>query len=228
MIRNCSVLLKILIAAWVLLPVLVFADQRFVTDQFEITMRSGPTNSHTIVRMLKSGTALTVLEQDKENGYSRVQTAAGTEGCVLSRYLIREPVARVQIENLVKQVTNTEPKDTSIRGQLNFVKAEFANANNRIDNLEHEKKELEKRLNAIKKTAADVLAIDAENEQLHQQYNEIKAQFMALQEQYSEVSNDNEREWFITGAMVLFGGLLLGLIIPKISWRKKRSPYGDF
>lgn len=62
MIRNCSVLLKILIAAWVLLPVLVFADQRFVTDQFEITMRSGPTNSHTIVRMLKSGTALTVLE----------------------------------------------------------------------------------------------------------------------------------------------------------------------
>lgn len=228
MIRNCSVLLKILIAAWVLLPVLVFADQRFVTDQFEITMRSGPTNSHTIVRMLKSGTALTVLEQDKENGYSRVQTAAGTEGWVLSRYLIREPVARVQIENLVKQVTNTEPKDTSIRGQLNFVKAEFANANNRIDNLEHEKKELEKRLNAIKKTAADVLAIDAENEQLHQQYNEIKAQFMALQEQYSEVSNDNEREWFITGAMVLFGGLLLGLIIPKISWRKKRSPYGDF
>ncbi|MCB1935062.1 MAG: TIGR04211 family SH3 domain-containing protein [Nitrosomonas sp.] len=191
-------------------------------------MRSGPTNSHTIVRMLKSGTALTVLEQDKENGYSRVQTAAGTEGWVLSRYLIREPVARVQIENLVKQVTNTEPKDTSIRGQLNFVKAEFANANNRIDNLEHEKKELEKRLNAIKKTAADVLAIDAENEQLHQQYNEIKAQFMALQEQYSEVSNDNEREWFITGAMVLFGGLLLGLIIPKISWRKKRSPYGDF
>ena len=228
MIRNCSVLLKILIAAWVLLPVLVFADQRFVTDQFEITMRSGPTNSHTIVRMLKSGTALTVLEQEKENGYSRVQTAAGTEGWVLSRYLIREPVARVQIENLVKQVTNTEPKDTSIRGQLNFVKAEFANANNRIDNLEHEKKELEKRLNAIKKTAADVLAIDAENEQLHQQYNEIKAQFMALQEQYSEVSNDNEREWFITGAMVLFGGLLLGLIIPKISWRKKRSPYGDF
>lgn len=228
MIRNCSVLLKILIAAWVLLPVLVFADQRFVTDQFEITMRSGPTNSHTIVRMLKSGTALTVLEQDKENGYSRVQTAAGTEGWVLSRYLIREPVARVQIENLVKQVTNTEPKDTSIRGQLNFVKAEFANANNRIDNLEHEKKELKKRLNAIKKTAADVLAIDAENEQLHQQYNEIKAQFMALQEQYSEVSNDNEREWFITGAMVLFGGLLLGLIIPKISWRKKRSPYGDF
>lgn len=147
---------------------------------------------------------------------------------MLSRYLIREPVARVQIENLVKQVTNTEPKDTSIRGQLNFVKAEFANANNRIDNLEHEKKELKKRLNAIKKTAADVLAIDAENEQLHQQYNEIKAQFMALQEQYSEVSNDNEREWFITGAMVLFGGLLLGLIIPKISWRKKRSPYGDF
>jgi len=228
MIRNSLSILKMFIAGWFLLPVLVLADQRFVSDQFEVLLRTGPSGSHAIVRVLKSGTELKELERDTENGYSRVQTTAGTEGWVLSRYLISEPVARVQIENLAKQVTNTEPKDKTTQGQLNFVKNEFENAHKRISELEREKQELEKRLNDIQNKAANVLTIDAENKQLHQQYNEAKAQLKTLQEQYSEVSNDNEREWFITGAMVLFGGLLLGLVIPKISWRKKRSPYGDF
>jgi len=225
---KISALSKIFIASCLLLPTLVFAKQLFVSDQFEVLLRTGPSGSHAIVRVLKSGVELKELERDAENGYSRVQTTAGTEGWVLSRYLISEPVARMQIENLVKQVTNTEPKDKTIQGQLNFVKTEFENAHKRIADLEREKQELEQRLNDIQNKAASVLTIDAENRQLHQQYTEARSQLKTLQEQFSEVSNQNDREWFITGAMVLCGGLLLGLIIPKINWRKQRSSYGGF
>lgn len=227
MIRNSFAILKFLLAGCLLLPMLAHADQRFVTDQFEVMLRTGPSGNHSIVRMLKSGVALEVMDQEVDNGYLRVQTNAGTEGWVLARYLIREPVARVQLEDLVKRVTQTEPKEKSINGQLNFIKTEFENAHGRIEMLEQEKKELEKQLSDIKNTAANVLTIDAENKRLQQDYHDVRTQLMALQENYSELSSDKEREWFVTGALVLFGGLLLGLIIPKISWRK-RSPYGDF
>jgi len=225
--RKLLPMLQSFIAICVLLPLLVHADQRYVTDQFEVMLRTGPSGNHAIIRMLKSGAALTVLDPEADNGYVRVQTNAGTEGWVLIRYLIREPVARVQLENLVRQITQTEPKDASIRSQLNTVKAEYDNANKRITQLEAEKKELENQLDAIKHRAANVLAIDDENKQLQQQLAEARAQLKTLQEQYSELSNDNEKDWFITGALVLGGGLLLGLIIPKISWRRQRSPYGS-
>ncbi len=211
----------------VMLSMPVAAEQRYVTDHFEITLRSGPSGKHTIQRMVKSGTMLELLEQDAETGYSRVRTGGGTEGWVLSRYLMREPAARVQLENLVKEVTDTEPKSKNIQSQTDMVKAAYGEINNRLVDLEQDKKLLEQQLQEIKSTAANVLAIDAENKQLHQKFIATQSQLEALQERYNALSKNDEKDWFITGALVLLGGLLLGLIIPKISWGR-RSRYGGF
>ncbi|MCB1948581.1 MAG: TIGR04211 family SH3 domain-containing protein [Burkholderiales bacterium] len=206
----------------------IAAEQRYVTDRFEIMLRSGPSGKHAIQRMLKSGTSLELLEQDVENGYSLVRTHGGTEGWVLSRYLMREPAARVQLEQLVKHVTSTEPQqNSSIHSQTNMIKAEYKNINKRVADLEQEKKQLEQQLDDIKSTAANVLAIDAENKQLHQKFVETKSQLETLQAEYSALSSSNEKDWFVTGALVLLGGLLLGMIIPKINWGR-RSRYGGF
>ena len=39
-------------------------DTGYITDEFEVTMRSGTSTSNSIVRMLRSGEAVTVLEED--------------------------------------------------------------------------------------------------------------------------------------------------------------------
>ena len=51
----------------------------WVSDQFEVMLRTGPSTSNAIERMLPSGTALEVLERDDDAGYARVRTAAGTD-----------------------------------------------------------------------------------------------------------------------------------------------------
>lgn len=225
--KKLFAILVILFVSYSIIPVLATAEQRYVTDQFEITLRTGPSGSHVIERMIKSGVMLAVIEQDEESGYTKVRTRGGTEGWVLSRYLMREPAARVQLKSLVRQLTDTEPQNDSVRHQLNLIKTEFDNISNRVALLKSDKEQLEKQLNEIKHTAANVLAIDAENKQLHQKFAETKSQLKKLQEQYSALSNRNEKDWFITGALVLLGGLVLGLIIPKISWQR-RSRYGGF
>lgn len=225
--KHSLAIFLIYFSGCLLIPALAMAKQRYVTDQFEITLRTGPSSSHTIQRMVKSGTALEVLEQDEDNGYTKVRTAGGTEGWVLSRYLMREPAARMQLENLARQVADTDPQSNSVRHQLNLIKTEYDNLNQRVELIESEKKELEGQLGEIKRTAANVLAIDAENKQLHQKFAETKSQLKSLQGQYNALSNNNDKDWFITGALVMLGGLLLGLIIPKISWRR-RSRYGVF
>ena len=76
------------------LPLTSWGQSAWVSDQFEITLRTGPSTTNAIERMLSSGTELVVLEQDDESGYSHVRTTGGTEGWVLTRYLMDEPSAR--------------------------------------------------------------------------------------------------------------------------------------
>ncbi len=225
--KFCLIALHVGFACCLFLTSFVYAETRYVTDQFEITLRTGPSSSHAISRMVKSGAALQVLETDDENGYSRVQTTGDVEGWVLSRYLMREPAARTQLEKLTKQLTNTNAQGSSLRSQFNTIKTEYDNANKRITTLEREKKQLQDQLAEIKRTAADVLTIDMQNKELHQQLSVTQKKFNELQQENSELGSSKDREWFMTGALVLFGGLLLGLIIPKISFQK-RSRYGSF
>ena len=104
--------MKILAALTLLLSVTVAMadDTRYVTDQLEITLRSGQSTKHQIIRMLPSGTPVELLETDEETKYSRIRTSDdGTEGWVLSRYLDEQPSARerlIKTNQQVKQLTD--------------------------------------------------------------------------------------------------------------------------
>lgn len=201
------------------------AETRYVTDEFEITLRSGPSSTHTIQRMLKSGASLTVLESDEEAGYSRVQTSGGTDGWVLNRYLMREPAARVQLERLSGQLAKVT--EGSLRVRANAIKKTHDDATKRITTLERENKNLQDELTNIKSIAANVLAIDQQNDELSQDLSDKDAQINSLLKENQILDSDTQRDWFIAGALVLFVGLFLGLVIPKIQWRK-RSRYDSF
>jgi SH3 domain protein len=94
------------------------AETAWVTDQFEITLRSGPSTSNAIQLMVGSGTALEVLERDADTGYTHVRTQGGTEGWVLTRYLMNEASAREQLQRLTGQLTNATSRGSSLNSQL--------------------------------------------------------------------------------------------------------------
>ena len=97
------------------------AQSAWVSDQFEVMLRTGPSTSNAIERMLPSGTALEIVENDAESGYSRVRTVAGTEGWVLTRYLMNEPSAREQLAALTSRLTNARDQGSSLSSQLGAV-----------------------------------------------------------------------------------------------------------
>jgi len=91
------------------------AQTIYITDSATYTLRSIESNKGRILRMLPSGTALTVISVNKENGYSKVQTSDGTEGYVLSRFTLNQPInrwflnkANKKIEILQQVVDQTE------------------------------------------------------------------------------------------------------------------------
>jgi SH3 domain protein len=203
------------------------AQQAWVSDQFEIMLRTGPSTNNAIERVLTSGTVLDVLERDSETGYSRVRTSGGTEGWVLTRYLMDEPSAREQLASLTNRLTNAAAEGSSLSSQLAAVNSEYDAATRQIAALEREKQALEEELSEIKSTAANVLAINDQNKQLRDQLANAEIQVATLEQRNRELSSQTTRYWFLTGALVLFIGMILGIWLPRIRWQR-RSRYDRF
>jgi len=203
------------------------ADSAWVSDEFEITLRSGPSTSNAIELMLSSGTELEVLERDTESGYSRVRTGGGTEGWVLTRYLMNEPAAREQLATLTSQLSSEASRGSSLNAQLGTIRTEYDNATRRIETLEREKSELEEELAEIKRTSANVLSINNQNKQLREQLAAEEIRVATLEQENRELSSQTTRYWFMSGALVLVVGMVLGLWLPRIRWQR-RSRYDRF
>jgi SH3 domain protein len=203
------------------------AESAWVSDEFEITLRSGPSTSNAIELMLTSGTELEVLERDADAGYSRVRTGGGTEGWVLTRYLMNEPAARQQLARLTSQLTNEASRGTSLNAQLGAIRSEYDTAAQRIETLEREKSDLEEELAEIKRTAANVLTINNQNKQLREQLAAEEIRVATLEQENRELTSQTTRYWFMSGALVLVVGMVLGLWLPRIRWQR-RSRYDRF
>lgn len=203
------------------------AQQAWVTDQFEIMLRTGPSTNNAIERVLTSGTVLDVMERDTETGYTLVRTSGGTEGWVLTRYLMDEPSAREQLASLTNRLTNAAEEGSSLSSQLAAVNSEYDAATRRIAALEREKQALEEELSEIKRTAANVLAINDQNKQLRDQLANAEIQAATIEQQNRELSSQTTRYWFLAGALVLFIGMILGIWLPRIRWQR-RSRYDRF
>ena len=75
----------------------------------------------------------------------------------------------------------------------------------------------------IKRTASSALAIDSENKDLKSRLVALERNLQTLQQENESLKDRTARDWFMLGAGVLLIGILVGLIIPRIRWRKKSS-----
>jgi SH3 domain protein len=195
----------------------------WVTDEFEITMRNGKGSRQTIVRMLPSGTKLEVVEVDKEEGYSRVRTRSGAEGWVLNRYLLRQPPARVTMPDVQAQLARSEAQRKQLSQELRGLKKENTTVKGRLGQSESSSDDLQKELARISALSSNTVQIDAENRQLKQSLAQTQQALEDAEEESRRLASRSNREWFVIGALVVMFGILVGLILPRIRWRKKSS-----
>ena len=203
------------------------AETSWVSDQFEITMRSGPSTENAIILMLPSGTALEVLERDEESGYARVQTSSGRDGWVLIRYLMRQPPARQQVADLSEQLSRARSRGDSLSGQFEAVKQQQEDTAAQLRSLQEKNDALTSELQDVRRISADVLAINEDNQALRQRLSDSEIKLNMLEEENHALRSRQNRDWFVAGAAVLFVGMLMGLVIPRIRLRR-RSRYDRF
>ncbi|MEA2080661.1 MAG: TIGR04211 family SH3 domain-containing protein [Pseudomonadota bacterium] len=199
------------------------AETRYVSDRLEIQMRTGKGTQFRILRMLPSGTAVELLKTDKESGYTRVRAPGGVEGWVLSRRLMKGQAARDKLADAEKKLARLELENRKLTAAFGELQKEKGSTDQEHDRLNKDNRKLSQELEEIRRTASSALAIDAENNELKSRIVAYERQAQTLQQENEGLKDRTARDWFMVGAGVVILGMVIGLIIPRIRWRKKSS-----
>ncbi|MCX4186361.1 TIGR04211 family SH3 domain-containing protein [Methylophaga sp. OBS4] len=212
-----------LITVVLLVPVFASAQTtRYVSDELEITMRNGQGVKFGIRKMLTSGTRLDVLETDPA-GYSKVRTAEGIEGWVLTRYLSNTPSARDRLTASEQKIANLELEISRYKEEISALSSQNTDVDSQNMTLKEKSQRLSKELDDLRRTASNAVALDNENRQLKEKLQQIDHQNQSLVIENNALKDNSTRNWFLIGAAVLFAGIVLGLILPRLRLRKKDS-----
>ena len=203
------------------------AESRYVTDQFKITLRSGESATHKILRMVSSGTELQLLSSNPANGYSKVRLQNGKEGYVLTRQLMKIPSARDRLVTAEKTLDELQEEPGKLTTKL--VRLQEAHQKLQVEhkNLIQSKEALDKELESIRRTASNAIRISNERNELRKMVATLTHQVEELKQDNRELSNDSNQEWFLIGAGVIILGIILGLILPHLRFQRRKSSWGS-
>jgi len=204
-----------------------WAEKAYVTDSFEITLRTGPSVSNKIMTLLHSDQPLEILEVQDAWTHVRILEQADQEvdGWVLSRYLItREPWK--------DQAKTLKQENARLREKLDHSETQGGEAARRVQGLARRLKEateglhdLQNKYEALKRGSADYLNVKAEYEKTSSSLEAAQKTVKGLTQRNDRLKSSDRNSFFAMGALVLLFGLMIGLAIGRQQKKRKSLLY---
>lgn len=204
-----------------------FAKTSYVSDELKIPLRSGASNGHRIIKFLKSGTPLTVLGASEDNEFIEVEVAGSKSGWVAAKDIMDIPSGRDRLVSANKKLTKIRQENKELKSSIAGLKSEIRKLKNEKGTLQNERTNLSNSLDDLKITAANPLALSKKNKQLKKQLSKVESNAAMLEKDNQQLRSNVAQEWFMIGGAVSMGSLIIGLILTRINWRRKRDNWGD-
>ena len=186
-----------------LAPVVHADTTRYISDELSTWVRSGPGDQYRLVGKLNAGDQVTLLQTNQDTHYAEIRDGQGRTNWIPLSQLSDSPSLRTQVPQLQQQVKVLTDKLANIDNSWNQRTADMQ-----------------------KKVAGSDDAINA----LKQENQNLKNQLIVAQKKVNAANvqlDDKQRaiimQWFMYGGGVLGIGLLLGLLLPHMIPRRKKS-----
>lgn len=168
---------------------------QYISDDISVTLRDAPRNDAASVGAVNSGDKVTVLQTLGAQSFAQVRTADGRTGWLTARYVSSEPAAKTRLKELQSQLAEAQSR-------IKALDTELADAKTLLDK------------------AKPAFELSGENERLRQALATAEQQSQAAQSRYD--IERAKRRTQVTGASLVGGGILVGLILPWLGAGKRR------
>jgi len=204
-----------------------FAKDVYVTDQCKIIMRKGESGSDKILRQLSSGDKLKLIRQNKVSGYSRIKTEKGEIGYVLNHQILANPIAKIKLMTVNKQLLALTSEPDKIAGKLVKLQLKYNELTQKSQDIVDQFGVLQKDYQELRAISDSAVQTEEKYLQLNREQNNLIRQNEELKQSNLEYRNHAKQHWFMIGAGVILLGIIIGLILPNLTRRRQKSSWGN-
>ena len=199
------------------------AQQRYVSDEQFVPLRSGPGIEFRIVhRGIPSGTALTVEEVSEDSEYSRIVTARGTAGWIRSQYLVQQQPARQLLSAATQENDKLQQELADVLQQQEELRKNFQSISDKLVTTEEQLNSTGGELAEVKRISAKALSLDADKKRLLEQGEMQHSRMEVLEGENQRLQDSAESDAFFNGALAVLLGVIITLLVPRL-WPKRRN-----
>ncbi len=198
-------------------------DIVYVADDYNLTLWSSPSYTAKL-KSLPTGTPLTTLsEMSSHTGFVKVRTIDGTEGYIKAKYTKKEAPEHDRDDIAAKNIAALQGQISSLEGELKAAKETITPGTTLEQSLATERDKLSRELNELKKISGSAVQLKSERDELQERFVSVERDLQQVKLENQALLDTANQDWFLYGGMLALVGVLLGFILPKLSWKRKSS-----
>ncbi len=198
------------------------ATTQWVRDRIVVSVRDAPGKEGKVLRSIATGTEVKVLERSTNGAYVKVALKNGTEGWVAARYLVDKPIAALRLAEMEAEWKRFKEENARLKKELEELQA-LSEDPDAVRRLRAENERLTAEVARFKEINAEPLALANENEELRNSNVALEKELQMVRQELQVARDRSDRDWFLLGAGVLFAGILVGIVLPRLRVRKRNS-----
>lgn len=222
---------KILLSALILVSSMAHAapsDIVYVADDYNLTLWS-TANYTGKLQILPTGSPLTILgEHPTTNGLIKVKTIDGTEGFVKIKYVKKEAPEHDRDDIAAKNIAALQGQISKLEGELKAAKETITPGTTLEQSLATERDKLSRELNELKKISGGAVQLKNERDELQERFVTVERDLQQVKLENQALQDTANQDWFLYGGMLALVGVLLGFILPKLSWKRSRGGWDSY
>ncbi len=205
-----------------------YAKTVYVTDNMSFTLKVDDSLNSPILTTVTSGTPLILISKKRGSDYTKVRLDNGQVGFILSSYLINEPISKFYLAKSNQELEKLKQENAKIQTQLNALRNDNPAYTAATASLTKERDRLMNELNSLKQIAANAVETKQQHDTLQQDFVKAKQELDKIKLEKQTLENNANQDWFIYGGLLSLFGVLLGYILPKLSWRRRAHNWDSF
>lgn len=221
-------MIKKLIPALVIVFISVssWAETRYISDVVLVPVRSGAGPQYRIIHSgIKSGTKMTVLEEDPTGEWAKIRTERGMEGWLPKQYLTSTPTAQLQLDQARATVAAAVKKAQTLEERLQTLQNEHQALSTQATKESQERDAFAEELRELKVLSADAVNLNQRYQELLARHEMIQTEFDAIKAENDRLKSDQTVNQWLFGAGLMILGMILMLVLPALRPKKRHSEW---
>jgi len=195
------------------------AETLYVSEEFEVTFRSGPGNDRKILAMVPAGRVVELINKGEE--WSEVRLPSGKEGWILTRYLTDKMPSALQLARLESRHTEMLAQNKEFQKKVSDLAAENRALSAQLKQTQETLAAAEANYEGLKNDSSDFMKFKADYEKNRKELIEIRGKAEKAESQLNRLASSQLYEGMIYGGGLIVFGFLAGYILKR---PKRRSP----